>query len=235
VGKNKSIAVISDMHIPYHHPDLVPFLRAVKNKYKPDKWVCIGDELDKHAMSFHDSDPDLYSAGHELEKSIEVLQPIYKMIPEMDLVESNHGSMVFRKAKAHGIPQAYFKDYRDMIQAPKGWKWSFDLTLKLPDGQKVYFCHGKTSNVLKLSQNMGMSACQGHYHSSFNIQYWGNPNGLFWGFQVGCLIDTDALAFAYNKTTPNRPVIGMGVIQNGHPRLVPLLKDHHGRWTGKLP
>ena len=66
---HKSILIISDTHIPYHHKDLFPFLKAIKKLYKPTKIVHIGDEVDKHALSFHDSDPDLPSAGDELKIS----------------------------------------------------------------------------------------------------------------------------------------------------------------------
>ena len=64
--KHKSILVISDLHIPYHHRDSFEFLKALKKKYKPDLVVNIGDEIDCHALSFHDSNPDLPSAGDEL-------------------------------------------------------------------------------------------------------------------------------------------------------------------------
>ena len=65
--KYKSVLVISDLHIPYHHPDAFAFLKALKTKYKFDHIVNIGDELDQHAISMHEHNPDLYSAGHELE------------------------------------------------------------------------------------------------------------------------------------------------------------------------
>ena len=45
--KYKSVLVISDLHIPYHHPQAFDFLKALKAKYKPDHVVNIGDELDK--------------------------------------------------------------------------------------------------------------------------------------------------------------------------------------------
>lgn len=230
----KSILIISDLHAPYNHPDAIDFLRAIKKKYKPDRVISVGDEVDKHALSFHDSDPDLMSAGDELVAAREVLEPLYKLFPEMDLVDSNHGSMVYRKALASGIPQAYIKEYGDVLEAPYGWVWHHDLTIEMSDGEKAYICHGKTTNVLKLSQSMGMSAIQGHYHESFNIQYWGNPNGLYWGFQVGCLIDDHSLAFKYNKVNMKRPLIGCGIIINGHPKLLPLVKDRSGRWIGEL-
>src|SRR6188768_104597 len=38
--------VIPDLQAPAHHPDALPFLCAVRDKYKPVNTVCIGDELD---------------------------------------------------------------------------------------------------------------------------------------------------------------------------------------------
>ena len=230
----KSILVISDQHFPYQHPDTIDFLKTVKTKYKPDKVVNIGDEVDYHSMSFHPSDEDLFSAGDELKKAIDGLKPLYKMFPEMDLVESNHGSMVYRKAKFHGMPMDVFKSYREILKAPKGWRWHFDLVLEMSDGNKVYFCHGKSSAHSKLSQTMGMSTVQGHFHEKFYIDYWANPNGLYWQMQVGCLVNDKSMAFNYNNTNLKRPIVGTGIILDGHPRLLPMVLDKHGRWTGKL-
>jgi len=127
MGKRfSSILVISDTHFPYHHPDTVSFLKALKKKYKPDKVVHIGDELDFHALSFHPSDPDLLSPGNELLAGISTISPLYRLFPDVDLIESNHGSMVYRKAKYHGIPREVFKSYRKVLGAPMGWKWHFD-------------------------------------------------------------------------------------------------------------
>lgn len=229
---NSRILLISDMHIPYHHQDTFAFLQYLKDKYNPTRIICGGDELDKHAMSYHDSDPDLMSAGDELRKSKEFIKELKKMFPKMDLLDSNHGSMMWRKAKTHGIPKAYIKSYQEVLEVDEDWKWHFDLTITLPNGQKVYFHHGKTSNVTKLSQQMGMNAVQFHYHESFNVNYWGNSTGLYWGLQAGCLIDDDSMAFAYNNVNIKRPVIGTGLIINSLPVLEPMILDNNGRWVG---
>ena len=76
---NKRILVISDTHCPYHHPDLIPYLKAIKKKYKPDRVIHIGDEVDSHAISFHDSDPDLYSAGDEREQSLKMREVLKEL------------------------------------------------------------------------------------------------------------------------------------------------------------
>ena len=229
----KSVLIIADTHIPYHVPELMDFLKLLKKKYKPDRIIHIGDEVDKHAMSFHDSDPDLPSAGDELKLSIPVIKELEKMFPKMDLLDSNHGSLVFRRAYKHGIPKAYIKKYNDFLQVGKGWKWHDDLIIDTPLG-KVYFCHGKTPDILKLAQSMGMSCVSGHYHSLMGVRWYGNSLGLYFVLQVGCMIDSKSLAFRYNKVQKARPIIGCSVIYNGLPIIEPFIKDKAGKWVGKL-
>ena len=234
MGKFKSILVLSDLHAPYGHPDTVPFLRALKKKYKPDKIVCIGDEIDGQSWSMHDHDPDLDSPGAELENAIKQLKPIYDLFPNAVVVDSNHGSLIFRRQRKYGIPEKAIKAYREVIDAPKGWTWVFDITLTMSNGEKVYFCHGKSGRPGALSKSIGMSCVQGHYHEKFEIIYWANSNGLYWDARTSCLIDDSSRAFAYNNTNLHRPIIGTLVILNGHPKLEPMVLNKKGRWTGRL-
>lgn len=227
------ILILSDMHHPYAHPDTVPFLKALKKKYKFDKVVCIGDEVDFHALSFHESDPDLDSAGTELKQAIKSLQPIYKMFPKVDIVDSNHGSMVYRKALANGIPKAALKSYREILQAPKNWNWTFDLKLKTQLGL-VYFCHGKSGSPGRLASQYGCSSVQGHYHEKAQVSYQSTPEKLIFDMHVGCLANDKSLALGYNKINVKRPIVSVGIIINGIPQLVPMLLNKRGRWIGKL-
>lgn len=229
---NSRILLISDLHIPYHHQDAIAFLTHLKEKYNPTRVICLGDEVDGHALSFHDSDPDLPSAGDEIRQALPVIAELFKIFPKMDILESNHGSLVWRKAKVFGIPKHYIKSYNEVLGVDSGWKWSFDLTVDLPNGQKCYMHHGKTSNIIQLSQQMGMNATQGHYHETFKIDYWGNSTGLYWGMQCGCLIDDDKLAFNYNNVNIKRPIVGTGLIIDSMPVLEPMRLNSEGRWEG---
>lgn len=229
---NSRILLISDLHIPYHHQDAVEFLVHLKEKYNPTRIICLGDEVDGHALSFHDNDPDLPSAGDEIRQALPVIAELFKIFPQMDILESNHGSLVWRKAKVFGIPKHYIKSYNEVLGVDSGWKWSFDLTVDLPNGQKCYMHHGKTSNIIQLSQQMGMCASQGHYHETFKIDYWGNSTGLYWGMQCGCLIDDNKLAFNYNNVNIKRPIIGTGLIIDSMPVLEPMRLNSEGRWVG---
>lgn len=235
MATNDRILVIGDIHAPYEHKDTVAFLRALKKKYKPTRVVFMGDEIDHHAMSFHDSDPDLFSAGDELQEAIKHLKPLYKLFPKSDIIDSNHGSMAYRKAKHHGVPRKYLRDYNDVLDAPKGWKWHNDLTLKLPTGEEAYFVHGLSSNIMRVVAQRGVCICQGHFHSLSTIGYLGNPNHLLWGMQVGCSIDSKALAFAYDQLNLKRPILSHGIIINGLPHLLPMPLSKNGHWNGKVP
>jgi hypothetical protein len=230
---NSRILVLSDMHIPYHHPDTLIFLQHLKEKYNPTRVICLGDELDKHSLSFHDSDPNLPSAGDELKLALPVIQRLKEMFPVMDILESNHGSLLYRKAHASGIPKQYLKSYNEVLGVDSGWKWHFDMVVDLPNGQKCYFHHGKSANVTKTSQTMSMCAVQGHHHEYFKIEYWANPIALNWAMQCGCLIDDKSYAFNYNNVNLKRPIIGTGLIINSQPVLEPMILSSGGRWVGK--
>jgi hypothetical protein len=218
---NSRILFISDQHIPYHHEGMFEFLEMLKKKYDPTRVVNLGDELDKHAMSYHDSDPDLPSAGDELERSLPYIKQLEVMFPVMDLVESNHGSMHLRKAKTHGFSKRYMRTYNEILEVGDGWKWHNDLVLDMSEWNvpDVYVHHGKTKRAIMTSKAMSMSHVCGHYHESFGIEYWANPKGLYFGMNAGCLIDDKKLAFAYNKINPHRPIIGTGLIIEGVPVL----------------
>ena len=230
---HKRILVISDMHLPYQHKDSIKFLKEIKKEFKPDTTISIGDLLDQHALSFHDSSPELYSAGHELDKAKEYVKELENVFPKLIEVDSNHSSMIYRRALKHGLPRAYLKEYGDFLETKK-WKWVDDLTLTMSNGQRCFFTHGRSADVLKVSQTMGMSAVQGHYHTKFVISWWANPDNLFFGMNVGCLIDQKSMAFNYAKNFRTRFIIGCGIIINGIPRLLPMVLDKKGNWIGKI-
>ena len=230
----KRILCISDQHAPYEHPDMFKFLAALKKKYSPTLVINGGDEVDQHALSFHDSDSDLPSAGDELIKAIAKLKKLEAMFPSMILLDSNHGSMVTRKMKHHGIPIKYLATPQQIYGVSNKWQWVNDLTVTLPNGQPAYFCHGMTKSGIKLAAQRGTNVVQFHYHTEFRIDYIGNPNNLLWSLQSGCLIDRKALAFAYDKLNLNRPIIGTSLIIDSKPVLEPMTLDKKGNWIGRL-
>ena len=230
---HKRILVISDMHLPYQHKDSIKFLKEIKKEFKPDKIVNIGDLLDFHAISMHDSNPDLYSAGMELDKAKEYIKQLEDIFPEVVEVDSNHSSLVYRRALKFGMSKQFLKPYGEFLGTRK-WTWVDDLTLTMSDGKRCFFTHGRSADILKVSQTMGMSAVQGHYHTKFLISYWANPDNLFFAMNVGCLINQKSMAFAYAKNFKTRFILGCGIILDGIPRLLPMVINNKGDWIGKI-
>jgi len=232
---NSSVLVISDLHIPYHHLDAFAFLKALKKKYKPDLIVNIGDELDHHAISMHEHNPDLMSAGDELKQSKEYVRDLEKIFPEMTIVHSNHSSLVYRRALKYGLPKDYLKSYNEFLGVGEGWKWVDDYTVTLSDGSRCFFTHGISADVLKVAAQYGMNTVQGHFHTKFSIGYFSNPDALIWGMQVGCLINQKSMAFDYAKNFKSRFIVGCGMIIDGQPKLMPMVLDKDGRWNKTIP
>ena len=181
----------------------------------------------------HTHDPDLYSAGHELRASRGFIRALEGIFPKMVEVESNHSSLVYRRALKYGMSREFLKDYGEFLGTKK-WKWVDDLTLTMSNGQKCFFTHGRSADISKVSQAMGMSAVQGHYHTKFVISYWANPDNIFFAMNVGCLINQKSMAFNYAKNFRTRFIIGCGIILEGIPKLLPMVLNDKGRWNKKL-
>lgn len=229
------VLVIPDLHAPYQHPDTLRFLRAVKEQMQPDLVVSLGDELDYHAMSFHDSDPNLDSAGAELERGKKFLRKLHAEFPNVLVCHSNHGSMAYRRAKAHGIPVQLVRKYRDIVFPgldARGWSWADSWKIKTPLGP-VMFKH-QSSGILADAAHNGCNLVVGHSHGNFSVEYCASSAHLYYGCYSGCLVDKDSLAFAYGRLSKNKPIIGCTLILNGRPTLVPMVLKENGRWQGKL-
>jgi hypothetical protein len=227
-----TVLAIPDYHAPFNHKDAYDFLVWVKRKYQPNKVVCLGDEADMHALSDYDHDPDGYSAGQELEKSIEELEKLYALFPNVMVCTSNHTARPFRKALKFGIPKAYLRDYHEFLRAPKGWSWADHWEV---DGIRYEHGEGQSGPMGALKSALGnmQSTVIGHIHSHAGIMFSANEKHLVYGFNVGCLIDRQAYAMAYGKHHKSKPILGCGIITKGIPEFVPMLLDSRGRWVGR--
>ena len=239
-SEDEIILVLSDLHIPYHHEDSINFLRAVKEHYNIDNnnpnhhiWNS-GDEADFAGISYHEKEQSLDNQHTETIKARKVFQELEELFPNMILVHSNHGSMLYRRGKTAGIPNYMLRDYNEVLGVGEGWKWYADYKFQMNNGQWVFMTHGMKKNGLALAKEMGMCVIQGHYHTEFNITYTSNPMSLNWSMMVSCLINDDSRAFAYNKVNSARVILGCGIIINGQPKLLPMVLEKGGRWNGQV-
>ena len=226
----ETVMIIPDLQCPFEHPDALAFACWARDKYNPTIIVNIGDEIDMHALSDYDHDPDGLSAGDELKKAIKHLSGWYREFPVTNVCTSNHTARIFRRAFKYGIPRAYLRDYADFMKAPEGWQWedSFEI-----DG--VLYIHGEgfsgATGATKAAHAFMQPTVIGHLHSHAGIQYYANKKELIYGFNTGCLIDVNAYAFNYGKLYPIKPVLGIGLVVKGVPQFIPMLLDEKGMWA----
>lgn len=231
---DKTILIIPDTHAPYSHPDHISFLKAVKEKYNPDIACHLGDEVDYHAISFHDSDSSLPNADQELDNAIiELQEGLHKLFKKMYLLESNHGSLAYRRCKHHGLPIRMLKDLPELYETPL-WSWHHDILLLTSNGP-IYLCHGKSAAYGKLAKEMGCSAIQGHYHGKFEVTWFKTAMATRFNAFCGCLVDEDSMAMAYARNNLPKPILGCMVIdKNGLPIMIKMKLNNQGRWIKEL-
>lgn len=228
------LMVLSDLHAPVNHPDAIEFIIQLKRKFNPDLVCSVGDEVDLAAFSYHEKEPMMPSAGYELEQAIKILQPLYKEIPVMYLAESNHGSLVYRKAKTAGLPNRVIKSYREILSAPVGWEWRFEIQVEFPNGSKCVIHHSYGANALLAAQRRGVSTITGHHHTQQAISFWKNLDHTHFAAVIGCFVDETSMAMSYSKNNVGRPLLGCLVVDEGNPKLVRMNLDKFGRWDGKI-
>ena len=215
------ILTVSDLHCPWQHPDAFDFLADLARRYKPDKVVVLGDEIDAQAFSRFPRNPDMHSPGHEIEAARQALRPLYRLFPRAQVCESNHTIRPWRRASEAGMPGVLLQDVRRVLDAPRAWRWSTRVTVG-----GILFLHGDGFSGQNAAANAALRhrsrVVIGHIHSFAGIQYLQGWNDRIWGVNAGCLIDPNASAFSYGKLLANRPVIGTAVICDGVPQFVPM-------------
>ena len=232
--KKQTILLIGDTHIPYHKKDLFDFYELVKKTYKPTEVIHMGDLIDNHAISYHESSAELRSAGDELNKSIIYIEWLAEIFPKMDILQGNHDKLPIRKARTAGLPSRYIKNNHDVFNMPKTWNWVNEKYLDMSDGRKLWLRHQFCTNPIYMALKHNVCVAQGHYHTKSELDWVMNKKRNVWALTVGCGIDDESLAYEYNKLDKDRPQLSVVVITNGLPKFVFMEVDENKNWTGEL-
>ena len=208
----KNVLVIGDLHLPFTLEGYLEHCIKVYKKYNCDTVVFIGDILDLHFTSYHETSTEGYGATQEHDLSVEMLRKWYKAFPKAYVTIGNHDALIYRKAMSAGISKRWIQNYSQVLGTP-GWEWVTDVVI-----DDVLYTHGTTNAYTKAKQNL-MSTVQGHLHSQAGIQFYVGAKSRIFGFQTGCGVDMKSYAMEYGKNFP-KPVISCGVVIEGlHPYL----------------
>lgn len=217
------VLVIGDTHCPFDLDTYLDFLVDTYQTYNCNRVVHIGDELDHHYSSYHETDANGMGGAEELQYAKERLQRYYKEFPDVDVVIGNHTRIIMRKAQTGGIPKEWIRDYNDVLEVPN---WRFVTEIEI-DG--VLYAHGEGGTARTKCKKDLQSVVQGHLHTQLYSEYVVGRNNRVFGMQVGCGIDHEQYAFAYAKAGL-KPAIGCGVVIGGKVALaIPMQLEKYGK------
>lgn len=205
----RRVLCVGDLHCPF---DLDGYLEFCVEKYMEhacDTVVFIGDVIDNHYASYHETDPGGMGGEDELEQAIIRLAPYYKAFPEAWVTIGNHDRMVFRKSTSSHVPKRWIKSYAEVLETPS---WIFTDYVDI-DG--VQYIHGENGTARSRSLLEMSSVVQGHRHTEMYTHWsFGKERSVF-GCQVGCGIDASSYAMGYCKHA-RKPAIGCAIIVEGN-------------------
>lgn len=205
------VGVIGDTHMPFVHPNYIHFLEDTFTKYRADLVVSIGDLVDNHAISRHQTETSAASALTEYEQARETIEQYTKVFTKVSLLLGNHDLIPQRQAATLGIPKIYTKGFKELWGLPEGWTVQEQLII-----DEVLYEHGTgytgKSGALDKAVNAMQSCVIGHSHGYGGCQYKSNSKSIVFGLNAGCGVDIDAYAFAYGKYNRNRETIGCGIV-----------------------
>jgi metallophosphoesterase superfamily enzyme len=204
----KNVLVIGDLHEPFCLDNYLSHCIETYTKYKCNEVVFIGDIIDNHASSYHETDPDGYSAGQELKMAIQRIKEWYKAFPKATVIIGNHDRLIMRKAYSSGLSKLWIKDYAEVLGTPD---WNFTESVEIDD---VLYIHGEGGTARARVRRDLQSIVQGHLHSQAYIDWCVGAKFKLFGMQVGCGIDHKSYAMAYGKEGP-KPAIACGVVLQG--------------------
>ena len=206
-NRKSTVLVIPDPHIPFIKKGFLEFCIDMRAKYNPTQILFTGDILDNHASSYHEQDPDGYSAGAELSIAQRIVKQWAAAFPVAKVVVGNHDKIPGRKIMSGGVSKNWLRSPNEVL----GVDWEFCEEFMIDN---VYYTHGDGCTARTRSKNEMVSICQGHWHSTSYIEWNVGPDRKTFAMQLGCGIDRRTYAMVYGKNN-KKPHINCGIIIDG--------------------
>ena len=213
-----NILVIGDLHEPFCLDNYLDFCVSKYMLYDCTEVVFIGDIIDNHYSSYHETNADGMGGSTELELAIKRIARWYKAFPKATVIIGNHDRMIMRKAQTSSIPSKWIKSYKDVLEVPL---WSFVERYEKDD---VQYLHGEGGTARTKCKADMMNTVQGHLHTQAYCEHYVGQNFRVFGMQVGCGINWESYAMAYAKYG-KKPAIGCAVVLNNGKLPINLLME----------
>tara|TARA_R110002110_G_scaffold64449_11_gene178136 strand:- start:2593 stop:3315 length:723 start_codon:yes stop_codon:yes gene_type:complete len=202
-----NILVIGDLHEPFCLDSYLDWCIEQYDTWNCNQVIFIGDVIDNHYSSYHETNADGMGGADELELSIKRIARWYKVFPNATVIIGNHDRMIMRKAQTSAIPSKWIKSYKEVLEVPE---WNF-VERYVKDG--VQYIHGEGGTARTKCRADMMNTVQGHLHTQAYTEHYVGKNFRVFGLQTGCGINHKSYAMAYAKYG-RRPAVGCAVVLN---------------------
>ncbi len=208
-NQESRVLVIGDLHEPFCLDGYLDFCKETYAKYSCNKVVFIGDIIDNHYSSYHESSADGLGGKYELEQAVGKLTKWYEAFPDADVTLGNHDRIIIRKAQTSNIPSKWIKEFGEVLETPN-WRFVTDVYI---DG--VRYVHGDKSGKPKMATKRDMvSTVSGHYHTDMYVEWMFGKTRAIFGMAVGSGIDSSSYAMGYMQGG-KKEAIGVGIVIGG--------------------
>jgi len=202
------VLCVGDLHLPFTLDGYLEFCVDIYNKWECDKVVFIGDIVDNHYVSYHETDADGMGGKEELDMAIEEVAQWHDTFPDADVCIGNHDRLPRRKAQSSDLPTRWMKSYEEVLETPT---WRFVESVEVDD---VRYIHGEGGTARTRCVKDMQSTVQGHLHTQCYTEWKVGSRDRIFGMQIGCGVNDKEYAFAYAKNFP-KSAIACGVIIDG--------------------
>lgn len=206
---NSRILVVGDLHAPFTREGYLEFCQEIYRKYDCNKIIFIGDLIDNHFSSFHDTDPDGHGAAEELRLAKQQIQNWYKAFPKASVCIGNHDLIPVRKAFNAGLSKLWIKPISEVLDTPN-WVYEEEFYIN-----EVLYTHGTARKANKRMHADLISVVQGHYHSESYVEYSVGKFKKMFAMQIGCGVDDKSYAMAYSKHFDKMHINCGVILENG--------------------
>ena len=203
-----NVLVIGDLHEPFCLDSYLDWCIEQYHIYNCTEIVFIGDIIDNHYSSYHETSADGMGGLDELELAIKRISRWYNAFDcKATVIIGNHDRLIMRKSQTSAIPSKWIKSYKEVLEVPN---WNF-VERYVKDG--VQYIHGEGGTARTKCRADMMNTVQGHLHTQAYCEHYVGQNFRVFGLQTGCGINHESYAMAYAKYG-KKPAIGCAVILN---------------------
>ena len=226
MSKDDRVGFIGDTHSPVMLEGYPEWCMDVFESWGVTRIIHIGDFVDWHAASRHESEVGYADVCGEYEKAYEQVQHQASVFGnKIECMIGNHDCIPQRTLKSLGMPSALLRNYNEMW----GVDWTFHpryTKLQIQDYQVMHGDQGRGPDAKAKALGDWRSTVCGHHHTQLNAWHGANESTRFFGLSVGCGVDSGHAAMAYGKTFAKKGMIGCGVVIDGCPYAEPMPKKN---------